>query len=102
MLGRFRTHINFLFFVYETDNKIGDDGAKAIAEALKKNTALEELVLRSKYHTQSPSFSHDSRFDVASCLYDDRENLSSSKCDGLQQDGLRCVVFYCVRGSGIV
>ena len=68
MLGRFRTHIYFLFFLYETVNKIGDKGAKAIAEALKKNTTLEELLLHSKYRTHSPSFSHDSRFDLASCV----------------------------------
>ena len=40
-------------FVYETDNKIGDEGAKAIAEALKCNTMLKKLYLSSKYHTHS-------------------------------------------------
>ncbi len=54
--------------MYETDTDIGDDGAKAIAEALKMNKALTTLDLRSKYHTHSPSFSHDSRFDLASCV----------------------------------
>ena len=68
MLGRFRTHISFLFFVYETVNKIGDKGANAIAEALKKNTTLTWLGLGSKYHTHTLSFSHDSRFDLASCV----------------------------------
>ena len=68
MLGLFvLTFISFSF-VYETENKIGDDGAKAIAEALKKNTTLKLLDLSGKYHTHSPSFSHDSRFDVASCV----------------------------------
>ena len=88
--------------MYEPGEEIGDDDAKAIAEALKKNTTLEELALRGKYHTHSTSFSHDSRFDLASCVYDDWEELSSSKCDGLQQDDLSCIVFYCVRGSEMV
>ena len=39
--------------MYETDNQCGDDGAKAIAEALKKNTTLDQLELERKYHTLS-------------------------------------------------
>ena len=54
--------------MYETGNKIGDYGAKAIAEALKKNMTLTVLSLSGKYHTQSFSFSLDSRFDIASCV----------------------------------
>ena len=67
MLGLYVLTFTF-FFTYETDNKIGDDGAKAIAEALKENTTLAGLDLGGKYHTHSPSFSHDSRFDLASCV----------------------------------
>ena len=55
---------------YQGSPKIGDDGAKAIAEALKNNQTLENFTLDSKYHTHtpsfSPSFSHNSRFDLAS------------------------------------
>ena len=50
--------------MYETVNEIGDDGAEAIAEALKENTTLEELWLQSKQQTHSPSSAHDSRFDL--------------------------------------
>ena len=59
---------SFLFFVYETGNEIGDNGVEAIAEALKKNTTLADLRLYGKYHTHTPSFSLDSRFDLASCV----------------------------------
>ena len=103
MLGRFRTHISFLFFVYETVNKIGDKGANAIAEALKKNTTLEELLLHSKYHTHSPSFSHDSRFDLASCVCTTvRRSFLLQNTMIFNKMILSCVVFYCVCGSGIV
>ena len=54
--------------MYETDNDIGADGAKAIAEALKENTTLKRLDLLRKYRTHSPSFSHDSRFDLSPCV----------------------------------
>ena len=43
--------------MYETGNEIGDDGAKAIAEALKENKALADLRLGCKYHKHSLSFS---------------------------------------------
>ncbi len=59
---------SFHFFVYETGNEIGEDGAEAIAEALKENTTLKELELQGKYHTHTPSFSPDSRFDLALCV----------------------------------
>ena len=62
------SHSFSFFFVYEPGEEIGDDDAKAIAEALKKNTTLTWLYLGGKYHTHTPSFSHDSRFDLASCV----------------------------------
>ena len=97
------SHSFSFFFVYEPGEEIGDDGAKAIAEALKKNTTLKELRFYSKYHTHSPSFSHDSRFDLASCL------CTTIETSFLLQNAmvfnkmiLSCVVFYCVCGSGVV
>ena len=51
MLGLSYTHIRFC--LYETGNKIGNDGAKAIAEALKTNKTLTTLDLESTYHTPS-------------------------------------------------
>ena len=62
------SHSFSFFFVYEPGEEIGDDDAKAIAQVLRTNTTLTQLDLRCKYHTHTPSFSHDSRFDLASCV----------------------------------
>jgi hypothetical protein len=78
MLGLFVLTFIF-FFVYETDNKIGNDGAKAIAEALKENKTLMYLDLSCKYHTHSPLFSNDSRFDLASCVCTTTKRMKKKK-----------------------
>ena len=38
----------FVVIFFQTDNEIGDDGAKAIAEALKTNKTLRDLSLSGK------------------------------------------------------
>ncbi len=97
------SHSFSFFFVYESGMEIGDDDAKAIAEALKKNTTLAILDLNSKYHTYSPSFSHDSQFDLASCVCTTiGRSFFLQNAMVFQQDGLSCIVFYCICGSEIV
>ena len=82
------------FFVYEPGEEIGDDDAKAIAQVLRTNTTLAYLWLFGKYHTHTPSFSHDSRFDLASCVCTRMETSFLLQNDGLQQDDLSCVAFF--------
>ena len=72
--------------MYETENEIGHDGAKAIAEALKTNTTLTDLDLQCKYHTQTLSHSLMT-LDLIShhvCVRRSEEAFFFKMCDGLQ------------------
>ena len=56
----YQVHINHAikYYILNTDNKIGDKGGKAIAEALKKNTSLTKLDLRLTQQQQHFPFPH--------------------------------------------
>ena len=73
----------FIFCLYETDNKIGDDGANAIAEALKTNNTLTGLYLYSKYHTPSSLILSwlSIRLSHHACVYDDEKHEKKKECE---------------------
>ena len=66
----------FLFCLFETGNYIGNEDAKAIAEALKTNKTLTTLELYGTYHTPSSLILSwlSIRLSHHACVYDDEKH----------------------------